>query len=164
MNPQGQLFGLEVSALIACPDPGSPDRFQLDISQVELALSLFCVGTVYVAQLDVTKPGCSFTLTERDLKYVMGRATELSRCPVPPLFAWLPDYADKTPSIAAVLTDAEASSSFLRVPFPAAAAPASVASLSNSQTPLPFLLDDIPLSGTHLLGSYNEYLTFAFHP
>jgi hypothetical protein len=143
----GQLFGLEVGAFLACPEAGSNDRFRLDTSQVELALGLFCVGTIYVAQVDIVKPGCTFSLTETDIVNILSRLRELTQCSVPPLVMWLPDYADTASSIPSILADAESSGAFVRWPFPAAARPTSVAALTPG-IPLPFSLDDLPLSAS----------------
>ncbi len=143
----GQLFGLEVGAFLACPEAGSNDRFRLDTSQVELALGLFCVGTIYVAQVDIVKPGCTFSLTETDITHILERLRALTQCPIPPLVMWLPDYADTPSSIPSILADAESSGAFMRWPFPAAARPTSVAAMTPG-TPLPFSLDDLPLSAS----------------
>ena len=70
----GQLFGIDVRALLEAPgadEPAGPQRFSLDAAAVDLALGFFCVGSVFVTSLEVAFPGQpAFALTPAELTRV----------------------------------------------------------------------------------------------
>lgn len=120
----GQLFGIDVRALLAAPsadEPAGPQRFSLDAAAVDLALGFFCVGSVFVTSLEVAFPGQpAFALTPAQLTDIFTRlsAATTARCRAPPLFVWLPDYADAiVPPLASVGAPAQAPSAFMQWPF-----------------------------------------------
>ncbi len=111
-------------ALLTAPgadEPAGPQRFSLDAAAVDLALGFFCVGSVFVTSLEVAFPGQpAFALTPAELTDIFARlrAATTARCRAPPLFVWLPDYADAiVPPLASVGAPAQAPAAFMQWPF-----------------------------------------------
>lgn len=50
--------------------------FKKNDPQMELALGLFCIGTIYITQTSIVKPTCTISLSEDDVASVI---TEIRR-------------------------------------------------------------------------------------